>query len=691
MFFGSGYLGEMKEYFSSPAGYLGSFGDKQAPANIEQPISGVSEIGQSVTEGSRFGSLLQTTSQAIRQGSGAIELATIAGGQEPGGAESYGKEAREALRELAKANNVYFTSVHSPVNVGNLSGFNPQERGFNDEFRHRSMMEVNRAIEFAADIGGGAVVVHTGEAQRDMSESPWNREIAPGMMEFMSFEEEPGRQVLYMVDRRNGKLITEVRKSQIVFEPEFERVEIPDGDWRYVSPDGEVLDEDNVDHLLLRKPIWDKERAKFQTLRRDWEWFTAKAKRWDELYPREDKRPWTAEEMFFRTQMETRILQSRGHSLFYANEYERQSELRDKIVKALKYYEDLEKTMPADEVWQLEKDKLYSEYGFIPREKKLPSELLKEQLRQADLRLRQIHEASSAADAQADEYEETLRHVLPVKEYAKDKTSISYAEAGILAMDMTQHNKHVQQDVFVSPENLWPEMGYGTHPQELIELVTNAREKMVELLTEKMIHDPHERRDEKGKLLLVPNAQFQGLNKKEAEEYARRHIKATFDTQHLGMWWNHFQPLPGEKRDQRRKRFKNWFKDQVKEMVDKDIIGHVHAVDALGGGHHHLPLGQGDLPAKWALEYLKKKGFKGAMVSEGHEEDSRFGAGRQMTATWRHLGSNIVGMYSHPAPGGGNWNDVQYSYFRQMQNPYFIFGAYSPSNDWQLWTQVPME
>ena len=220
-----------------------------------------------------------------------------------------------------------------------------------------------------------------------------------------------------------------------------------------------------------------------------------------------------------------------------------------------------------------------------------------------------------------------------------------------------------------------------------------ARKRMTDMLTKKMLPDPHERRDEKGDLILVPNKHYQGMNKKDAEEVANRHIKATFDTQHLGMWWNHFQPKPGETRQKRRERFKGWFKDQVKEMVDKDIIGHVHAVDALGGGHHHLPLGQGDLPAKWALEYMKKKGFKGTMVSEAHEEESRFGAGRQLTATWRHLGTNITGSYGAPAPGGGsgNWSDIQYSYFKQMQNPYFIFGAYSPSNDWQLWSQIPME
>ena len=130
----------------------------EGTASARQVI-GTADLGMSVTEGSRFGSLVQTATEAIRTGTGSIELATIQGGGEPGGAESYGWEARRALRELAKANNVYFSSVHTPSNtVGNLSGYNYQEKGFNDELRHRSLEEVKKAIIFAADVGAGAVV-----------------------------------------------------------------------------------------------------------------------------------------------------------------------------------------------------------------------------------------------------------------------------------------------------------------------------------------------------------------------------------------------------------------------------------------------------------------------------------------------------------------------------------------------------
>ncbi len=704
MIFGSGYGGSSGGYHANPEGYLGG-------SAIEAPIGpkqagdfsmSTGDLGMSVIEGSRFGTLIDQTQSAIRLGVRSIELATIQGGGEPGGAEGYGHEAREALRELARANDVYFTSVHSPTSVGNLSGFNPQEHGFSDEFRHREMEEVKKAIEFAGDVGGGAVVVHTGEAMRDISEAPWNKELYPGMPQFLGYNEEPGRQPLYMVDDRTGRVISEVRKSQTVFEPDYEK-KVIDGKEYYIDQDGNPLqNEQNFDQLFLRVPKWDPDRSQFKTVRRTWDFFKEKADRWNNEYPRFDdktgeKKPWTAEEMFYRTQMETQILQSRGHSLFYGRQYEEEVKSRNELMKAYDYYQKLEETLPEDEVWKImQEDRAGGRAGYalghlLPSgEKKKPTELLFEAIRQQNMNLKHIREASAAADAQADQLVESLHHVKPVVEYAKDLSFRSFAEAGIHAFEQTKNNQHVQRDVFVAPENIFPEMGYGSHPQELIELVLGARKKMVELLTEKTISSRHERRDENGNLIQEVNPFYMGINKKEAEEYAKRHIKATFDTQHMGMWWKHFQPLPGETKDQRRDRFKSWYMEQIDQLAKNDVIGHIHAVDSLGGGHHHLPLGQGDIPIKETIEYLRKKGFKGTIISEGHEEN-RMSAGRQMTASWRYLGSNIVGTGFGMGATGATWTNVHNSYFKSMQSPYFIFGSYSPSNDWQLWTQMPME
>jgi hypothetical protein len=128
----------------------------------------------------------------------------------------------------------------------------------------------------------------------------------------------------------------------------------------------------------------------------------------------------------------------------------------------------------------------------------------------------------------------------------------------------------------------------------------------------------------------------------------------------------------------------------VYKLEKEDIIGHIHVVDAIGAGHQHLPAGQGNLPIKKALEYLKGKDYKGTMISEAYGEDATHGQGRILTETWRHFGSPIRSSgYAMGAPG--RWPDVQWSYFNKMRQPYFVFGSYSPSNDWQLWSQVPFE
>src|SRR3989338_9093479 len=700
MEFGSGYIGEEQSYHSSPVGFFGDIPFEtmrsHSESDIEQPFT-ISEIGQSVTEGARFGTLLKTTTDAIRKGAGAIELSTqMGGGAESVGAEAYGKDAREALRDLARANEVTFTSVHTPVNIGNMSGYNPQERGFNDEYRKTEIEEVKRAIQFAADVGAEAVVVHTGEFQRDMSSQPWNKMKQDGTWEFLSYDEEPGRAILYLVDDRTGRLVTDVRKSQVVREPKFKKTwDETQQRYRWVDIDNKFLKEDDPNALFNRVPEWDSEHTRFKTERLTWDDFVVRAKVWNKYYSKPDGNPWTPEELYFRSQMETRILQSRGSSLYHGRFYDDELKEFQRLKKAFEFYEKLEQNMPVEEQWKLMQQDPSTRglsSHFMGAEYKKPTEILKKAIEDKERSLRYIHEASSAADANAEETYETLLHVVPVAHYARGQTSHSYAEAGIYAMERTAKSKHAKKNVYVAPENIFPEMGYGSHPDELIELVKDSRKRMVNLLTSSVIDDPHKRRDEKGNLIQVENPFYKhGLSRDEAEQKAFEHIKSTIDVQHIGMWWKHFQPLQNESLEQRKERFNKWYLTQIEKLQKSGIMGHVHIVDSIGAGHSHLPVGQGMFPIKEALEYLKKKGFKGTMVSEAWSEDSMFGAGRQMTETWRHLGIPIRSTSYGGGGGGPMWTDIHHAYARAMQSPYFIFGAYSPSNDWQMWSQIPME
>ena len=700
------------------------------PATIEEPILPVSEIGASVTEGNRFGTFVQSMQQAIRKGVGKLELAAgMGGGHEPVGVENYGQEARQEIREIARANEIKIHSIHAPSNIGNMSGYNPQERGFNEEFRKTQLEEVKKAIDFASDVTeGGSVVVHTGEYLRDMTSSKWNKKIDDYGYEFQSYEEEPERQVLYMVDDRTGKLITEVRKSQVIREPKFKKKFNPQqGREMWIDEDGNFVDDLNPDQLFKRVAVWNENKKQFESDTLTWDDFKKRADEWNKHYPRIKKDyvtgkpiidprtgqaeidPWTPEEAFFKSQMDTRMLQARGSSLYHGRSYDEEQKALDELNKSLKYFEQIERNTPIEEQWKLleQVSAIKSYHGsrgakYVPSESKLPTEIIKEAINDIKLQMRYIHEASSSADAQADDVHETTMHVKPIEKYAVEQTSKSYAELGIYAMDRTKEKK-LKDPIFVAPENIFPEMGYGSHPDELIELVQNARKTMINYLSEPMIRDPkmgwEKDRGEDGypKPKFVKNPYFRGINKKEAEKIAKQHIQATLDTQHLGMWWKNFQPMQGETVEHRKKRFDKWYLEQTKKLAESGIIGNVHLVDGMGGGHHHLPAGQGDLPVVEAMKLLLKKGYKSNITSEGHGE-GQFGEARQMTKTWAALGNRIHSNYmAGGGPGfehlgsGARWSDVSQSYFGQTQPPYFVFGNYSPSNDWSLWSQVPME
>lgn len=720
MDFYSSYSPANSKYFvDSTGGYIGEPVSGQQPPSekIESTVS-ISDIGTSVTEGSRFGTLIKTSQDAIRKGVGKIELATgMGGGMENIGAESYGEDARTALREIAKVNQVDFVSIHTPTNVGNMSGFNPQQGGFSDQQRHGDMEEVRKAIKFSADVAGGsAIVVHTGEFHRDMGDSFWNKapvtdeakryakkfkEETGGeheFREFLSFPEEPGQQVAYLVDDRTGKMITDVRKNQIVYESKYETGYDPvQQRERFVDKDGNFLS-DGVDDLSKRVPIWNDEKKQFDSNPVSWRDFEERAENYNK-YKNKDDKPMTAAEFFFQSQMENQISQNLGYARHYGQGY---TGIKDQIAMLKKEQERMDSLHGNRELTEEEKLQLVPKLSGLFRgdseavQKKLiqdglsASEVIQELVDDMEFNLRHTVDTSSSMFAKAEETIETLKHVVTAEEYAKKQSLKSYAELGIEAMQESKR-PDVDKDIFIAPENIFPEMGYGSHPDELIELVTSAREEMTKMLTQKKILDPHGRRDRDGNIIEIANPHYTGMSEKQAKKEAKDHIKATFDTQHLGMWWKHFQPLPGETTEKRKERFDKWYGKMVEKLEDADVVGHIHLVDSLGGGHHHLPVGQGNLPLVKAIEYMKNKKYKGTIISEGHGEEANFGVGRMLTETWKAFGSNVKGSsYGISAPSP-SWGSVQHHYSGQLESPYFMFGSYVPSNDWRLWSEVPFE
>ncbi len=690
-------------YFVDSSGYWGQYSGGSPEEKVEAPI-GIRDLGQTVTEGARFGSLIQTSQNAIKTGAAKIELQVgQGGGGEPVGAENYGHDARQALRELSKVNQVEFTSVHAPTNIGNLSGFNPQQ-GFSDQQRAESVEEIKKAIKFASDVTkGGAVVVHTGEYWRDMSDMEWNekpvtiqgkdkeravKDEQGNIYEFLSYPDEYKNQAHYLVDSRTGSLIQDVRKNMVVYEADYKKNE----KGQYIDGHGNPIHEYEVFDKGV--PETNGEDEAFKTRPLKWEDFKRMADEYNQ-HNKEGKKM-TPAEMFMRTKFKTQINQSKGLSYHYSRNYDQVEKQLENVKKRKEYFRGIDEDNLSDEQKIGLLSSFYSEFPqsldqekiseAIKKEGMKPSEFLEREV-EADLisQRKEIAALSSSYTTNAKEAEMKLNTMEPIGDYAKRKSMESYAELGIEAMEESKR-KDIEKPIFIAPENIFPEMGYGSHPEEMIELVSNARDKMVERLTSKYIEEYDPATGETEKRI---NPHYRGLSKNEANKEAKEHIKATVDTQHLGMWWKNFQPLEGETYDQRRERFNKWYKKMIEKMQDAEVIGHMHLVDSMGSGHHHLPAGQGNLPLYEALEHLKEKGYKGTIVSEAHGEESLFGQGRILTETWKHFGSTIGG-YGAAAPNP-SFANVKNGYFPQVQSPYFAFGSYVPSNEWKLWSEVPFE
>lgn len=280
-----------------------------------------------------------------------------------------------------------------------------------------------------------------------------------------------------------------------------------------------------------------------------------------------------------------------------------------------------------------------------------------------------------------EEAKQSVQHLKPVEQFAPEKTALSYAEAGLFAMresNQLREQGKLKKELYVGPEIGWPDY-YGGHPDEFIGIIKKSREKMVDFLTKPRVKD-----EATGQEIKSPYYDPR-ISVKEAKELSEKHVAGTFDTGHLAMWYKHFKPdLPEA---QRLKEFNKWFMEQVDKIADAKVVGGIQVVDSHSGEHGHLPPGQGIFPVVEATKRFQEKGFKGFIVSEGHDEET-FGQGRIRTKLWEKMGGKIgQGYFGQPAA----WGHIAPSYFGKTYSPKFMFGSYVPSNDFRLWSEVPLE
>jgi hypothetical protein len=369
------------------------------------------------------------------------------------------------------------------------------------------------------------------------------------------------------------------------------------------------------------------------------------------------------EEYFARTQIENQILQAKGHSLFYAQHYDQEKKRYTEAKRALEYYEKLEKDLPEEEVWKIAQrmDNPYHPLmeGFSEESRwKKPTDIMKEIIKRTDLQMRHVHESSSAADVQARTHEETYGQLESAETYGLKKSADTIARLGIFAMDKTRE-KHLAKPLFIAPEN-WHPSQYGSHPEELRTLIEESRKKMTAELATR-------------------------YGEEEAKKLAKDHIKATVDIGHMNMWRKHFVRRDGESIESVDKRFNKWMLEQTEKLAKDGIIGHIHLSDNMGYDDEHLTPGQGNVPIKEFMKRMEAAGMKDFLIEVGS-----FNPVNSFPDTLSYFGSPVYGG-SRTTQIPQTFGDVQTRHFGYQAPPYFIAGAYAPSNDWKLWSEVPFE
>lgn len=694
--------------------------------SIEEPIIPIDKLGETVVEQDpRTGAnILQNIEASIRRGSSQFQLmwSTPSNSAIGGRPKAYGKDVRQAIKEMLEANDINMVGMELPTSSNtNLSGFDMQNYTIREEKRQRDLQEVKDAIDFAVDVaGGGGVDIWSQEFARDITDSDWNTKKGNLFFDYSQEELEYKEQcekykhdpsakvernpridaVKYLYDDRTGQVIRDIKKSGLIHAPQYMTAKEIDGQFKRsfvgkfskdreeVMGDGEIKEGDYVDltgrwlnvskteDQIHRVPLYNDKDAKFETETIGWAELERRASLRNEGKKRKD---WISpEKLAFELQMDNQILQMRGQSAYYSQGYEQQ---RDQIIKLQDIRDDynkeevkMRKIFGKDkegfEFWKGKKsEELAKGAGMQRGQIEDPNEFFENEIREVQNRIKHTHEASASADARAEEMEIMKKHVKTPQEIALKNTQESYAELGMYAFEKTRTDPNVKKDIYVGPEMGWP-TAYGGHPEEFITIITGARKKMVEDLRKK------------------------GISADKAKETARKHIRGDFDTGHLAMWYNHFEKKEGESEEKRLGRFNKWYMGMVDRMQEEDVIGSIQVVDSMTGQHSHLPPGQGIFPVVDAVKRIKQKygdKFDIDVISEGHEEE-RFGAGRILTETWKAFGSPIGSSY-HGGRGGApnTWGSIQSSYFGATQSPTYIVGAYVPSNEWSLWSEVPFE
>jgi len=654
----------------------------------------------------------ETLKSRIWGGASKVELGFMGSGKgsqqglTPG---SFSREDREAIRDLARVNKVE-TQTHATVSISGLSGFNQGE--FNENMRKQTLDEINRAIDFSAEAtSGGGVVVHTGEFPRPLTKI--EGQTKDGKPLFSGHLKESEQAAEYLVDSHTGRLISAVREDEVIWVPQYEYEKDANGNIKYqngrplkkymVDENGtKIKDEFVVDYINEYKddpeygeyvksldpyiPEYHKdEKGNIKTTPMRYDKFREDFMKSKENLSKQEMEKRAALE-FFRMQNEGEIQRALGSAREFEQLYHDGIDNRDKILTAIETYKQImDAAKKKGEEWRhtvrTNPIARSSEMlNMIPPNEQDPVSYLQDQLHELDRRIAYGREASVGGRLQARKIQDQIRHAKPVEDFALSKTAESISEAAIYAMRRQEQENRKRKElgieelkpIFVSPENVFSEQ-FGSNPAELAKIINKSREKMVQDLW-----------DEESKQAKV--AGVKSLD--QAKTLAEEHIKGTLDVGHLNMWrksWNEDLKKSPEEND---KAFKTWAVGELKKLTDKGLLGNVHMHDNFGFHDEHVEIGRGTAPIDEVVDLLKKAGMSDKITIEINSQNLNTALPHAMS----QFGNPIYAAGTRLPTGTPNqFTQIRGAYMGQAQSPFYIVGAYSPSEDWRLWTETPLE
>jgi len=589
---------------------------------------------------------LQSIQARIRQGAQAVELGFIGTRKGSAGQGSFtpgtvGVPEREAIRDIAKVNDVKISSVHASMKIEGLAGFDGRQ-GFSEAKRAQDMEEVKRTIDFAGDVtDGGAIVVHTGEfpysIQGKHGETPFKTKGGKPI-KFSEGYAIAQKAPQYLVNTKTGRIAAEIT-------PDFEI------DVLRLKPGG--TEEDFVTKTLTYSDFVNDAKSNMESA--------------------EQRRKNMAE---FKKYGKGKTLSDEDYKNTYGNPawVSRNSQLREGITQNKSDYL-YHKARLEEHKAQLEQ---FKESLVRAQNDNQPEEVLdglRRQVTTIDRHIGADREYLKRYEGQRRDAYTQLYSLRPIESYGVNKTSESIAELALDAARVTR-DKKLKNPLFVAPENLW-DGNYGSHPKDLRKIIVDSRNKVVEYMTADKIkiHGEEVKNPFKGR---VKKALGHMPSKSEAKKIAENHIKATFDIGHANIWRKYF--------DGDEKEFKSWMGHEVEELTKDGIIGHVHVSDNFGYNDEHLPPGYGNAPIKEFLTHMQKSGFdKEYIVEPAHHDVGALHAGMEFLQTPIYR----IDTQTH------RWTSPERSYFGQTHVPGFVTPGYLPHSGGEqkpmVWSELPLE